>query len=329
MTGTTALSKTGAVVAAVSFVAVCFFGYTECTGSRLSKPDPPASRSLPSGPPSPSSSPLPSDPFRVIAHRGASAYAPENTIPAYLKARELGVIDVELDVQLSRDDVVMLFHDSDLLEKTGTKGRVRDYDSVDLLQMDIGRWFDRTHPEVEERFANTKLNTLAALFETFGDQFYYHVELKAEDADLVRLCLEQIQAHGLEERVRFTSFLYEQVALARSIAPGIPADLLVRDPLRLRREARVGRWAPALPLQMDAVDRATAAGFAQVGFAAEELSRELVTYAIERGLQIRAFGIRSDADMRRAIDLGASGMTTNWPDRLMRELLDRRRAPAP
>ena len=68
-----------------------------------------------------------STPFHVIAHRGASAYAPENTLPAFLIARELGAYEVELDVMLSSDDVVMLFHDKEMDEKTNRTGVARDY----------------------------------------------------------------------------------------------------------------------------------------------------------------------------------------------------------
>ena len=122
------------------------------------------------------SGPLPKPfprPFEVIAHRGASGYAPENTIPAFEKAYELGVVDVELDIQLSRDDRVILFHDTQLIEKTGHRGRLRDHAANDLLEMEIGSWFDRTHPEVEKSYAGTRLNTLAALFETFGKRLFY------------------------------------------------------------------------------------------------------------------------------------------------------------
>lgn len=265
-------------------------------------------------------------PFRVIAHRGASAYAPENTIPAYARAQQLGVVDVELDVQLSKDDQVILFHDSTLLEKTGQPGSVRDHDAAALLQMDIGSWFDRTHPDLEDRFAGTKLNTLDQLFDAFGDAFYYHVELKSHDPDLARLALERIVAHGLESHVRFTSFFFEQAKRAREIAPQIPTDLLVRDATVLRREARQNPLAAMLPLQKAAIDRATETGFEQVGFASEDLSPELVRYAVDRGIQIRAWRIQSDEDMFRAIRLGTYGMTTNWPDRLIRELLRHQRA---
>lgn len=268
-------------------------------------------------------------PFKVIAHRGASAYAPENTVAAYARAKDLGVVDVELDVQLSKDDIVILFHDSSLLEKTGYEGSVRDYRADELLKMDIGSWFDRTHPDLDERFAGTRLDTLDELFETFGDVFRYHVELKSAEPELARLTLERIKAHGLESSVRFTSFMFDQVKRAHELAPHIPADLLVRDATRLRQEAQTSTDAPVLPLQKAEVDRAAEAGFDLVGFASEDFSAELVKYAIGRGLEIRAWRIKSDEDMKRAIELGADGMTTNWPDRLIRELLLHKRSIAP
>jgi len=264
-------------------------------------------------------------PFQVIAHRGASAYAPENTIPAFEKAWALGVVDVELDIQLSRDDEVILFHDTQLVEKTGNPGTVRSYDAADLLEMEIGSWFDRTHPDAEKAFAGTKLNSLAALFEKFGKRFFYHVELKSSDVDLARLALVQIDAHRLRNNVRFTSFSFEQVERAHALAPEIPAGFLVRDGARLRRNAKVADDAALLPLQIRQVDRAKDAGFDQVAFASEDLSPELVVYTVDVGLEIRAWRIRSDDDMRRAISMGAYGMTTNWPDRLIRELLKDKR----
>jgi glycerophosphoryl diester phosphodiesterase len=265
-------------------------------------------------------------PFEIIAHRGASAYAPENTIPAFEKAFEFGVVDVELDIQLSQDDQVILFHDTKLARKTGHPGRVRDHDAADLLEMEIGSWFDRTHPEVEESFAGTRLNTLAALFEKFGKRFFYHVELKSSDVELARFALAEINAYGLQDHVRFTSFLFDQVERAHALAPEISAGLLVRDADRLRREAGAAEDALLLPLQKREIDLAKSSDLDQVAFASEDLSPELVLYAAEMGLEIRAWRIRSDDDMRRAISLGANGMTTNWPDRLIRALLEDKRS---
>jgi glycerophosphoryl diester phosphodiesterase len=265
-------------------------------------------------------------PFQIIAHRGASAYAPENTLPAFARAHELGAFEVELDVQVSRDDVVIIFHDGELETKTGRRGRVRDYSAAELREMEIGSWFDRTHPEVSERFSGTRLMTLAELFDAFGDRLFYHVEFKAADAELPGLALAEVERVGLNGRVRWTSFRFEQLERARALDATIPITLLVRDAARLRGEVK-GSIAdqdepPLFPIQKRWVDRAARAGFDQVGFPADDLGPEIVAYARGKGLQVRAWRIRNDADMRHAIAVGCNGMTTNWPDRLIRELVE-------
>jgi glycerophosphoryl diester phosphodiesterase len=265
-------------------------------------------------------------PFQIIAHRGASAYAPENTLPAFARAYELGAFEVELDVQVSRDHVVVVFHDAELEAKTGRSGRVRDYTAAELCEMEIGSWFDRTHPEVGESFAGTRLVTLAELFHAFGDKLYYHVEFKSADTELAALTLAEVERAGLGGRVRLTSFLFEQLERARALNAAIPIAFLVRDATRLRAEAgneTAGQGQPPLlPIQKRQVDRAARAGFDQVGFPSHDLSGEIVAYARGKGLQVRAWRIRSDDDMRHAIAAGSNGMTTNWPDRLIRALVE-------
>jgi len=265
-------------------------------------------------------------PFQIIAHRGASAYAPENTLPAFARAYELGAFEVELDVQVSRDDVVVLFHDAELVAKTGRRGRVRDYSAAELCAMEIGSWFDRTHPEVAESFAGTRLVTLAELFDAFGDRLYYHVELKSADAELPGLTLAEIERAGVGGRVRFTSFMFEQLERARALDAAIPITLLVGDAAELRAEAKNETTAqgepPLLHLQKRQVDRAARADFDQVGLPSHDLGPEIVAYTRSRGLQVRAWRIRSDEDMRHAIAVGSNGMTTNWPDRLIRALVE-------
>ena len=258
-------------------------------------------------------------PLHVIAHRGASAYAPENTLVAFEIALELGASEVELDVQLSRDDVVMLYHDTLLETKAGEAGRVRDYSAARLQDMEIGAWFDRTHPDRDADFAGTHLDTLDQLFEAFGSRLYFHVELKSPDPKLPRLTLEAIDRAQLGGRVRITSFQLDQLRRSIERAPNLPHTLLVRDASDLRADAGEA-GATVLELQRRKVDLAMAEGFDQIGIASEDLSPELMRYAKARGITVRAWRIRGDADMNRAIDMGVSGMTTNWPDRLIRRL---------
>ncbi len=254
-------------------------------------------------------------PFHVIAHRGASAYAPENTLPAFERARQLGASAVELDVQLSRDAVVVLFHDGTLDEKTQLSGPVRDHDAAALLRADIGSWFDATHPAAETRYAGTPLTTLDALFGEFGDAFHYHVEIKSQEASLPGRILEIAAAHSLLRQLTITSFHLEPLRRARGLDRDVPIAWLVKTPQGAALETQA-----ALEAQKRLVDRAVALGFAMLAFPAAELSEDLVRHAHEQGLEIRAFRVKTPEDMERVIQLGANGMTIDWPDRLIRRL---------
>ena len=248
-------------------------------------------------------------PFHVIAHRGASAQAPENTLPAFARALALGVVEVELDVQLSRDGVPVLFHDGSLDDKTPLHGPVRDQLAKDLLRADIGSWFDRTHPGSDRRWAGTPLTTLREVFETFGARLRYHVELKDEVEATPARVIEIVSAAGLEKNVMLTSFSRAQLERARKLDPRIPLCWLQE------------RAQPAR------VDEAAEAGFAMLGVQADELTETLVRSAHARGLQIRAFGVDTDAQMERAVAVGSNGMTLDRPERLVSLLLERLLAP--
>jgi len=248
-------------------------------------------------------------PFHVIAHRGVSSFAPENTLPAFARALEIGVIEVELDVQLSRDSLPVLFHDDTLDAKTPLHGRVRDHLAAELRRADVGLWFDRTHPDQKPRWAGTTLTTLPEVFAAFGSKLHYHVEIKDEHEETPERVLSAISAAGLESRVTLSSFYRAQLERARRRAPNIPACWLLKH---------------ARPEQLDA---AAAAGIAMVGVRSSELSAELVRAAHARGLQIRAFGVESDDDMERALRSGCNGMTLNAPERLVARLLGTLSAP--
>lgn len=79
-----------------------------------------------------------------IAHRGASGYAPEHTFYAYDKAhKEFNADYIELDLQMTKDGNLIAMHDEDVERTTGNKGRVEDYTTKELKQMDVGSWFNK------------------------------------------------------------------------------------------------------------------------------------------------------------------------------------------
>jgi glycerophosphoryl diester phosphodiesterase len=154
----------------------------------------------------------------IIAHRGANAYAPENTLAAFLKAKELGLAWVEFDVMLSSDNELVVIHDEDLARTTNGQGAVIDYPYAFLNTLDAGTWFD---PQFStERILNLQ-TVLTFLYE---HQLSANIELKAlqhRDEVLVKNVVEILDHY----EGRFTStplissFSRPVLALVRNKSP--------------------------------------------------------------------------------------------------------------
>lgn len=255
--------------------------------------------------------------FHVIAHRGGAGSAPENTLPAFERALAGGFTEVEFDVRRSRDGVLVLFHDRTLEEKTGQPGAVGDYTAAQLQAFDVGSWFDRAHPGGEP-FAGTGLITLAQLFRRFGDALVYHVEVKDDDPRTPAEILAQLDAFGLRHRAVVTSFSFEQLVRFRALTTAVPVHWLLDRSEELEGGA-------LLAVQRAQVDRAADAGFEGVAIRAAEMSASLVDYAESRGLFVRAWGVRSEADVTRLLEAGSQGATTDWPEALRARAMAQRR----
>ncbi len=138
----------------------------------------------------------------IIAHRGASAHAPENTMPAFQIAYEQGADGIELDVMLSKDNRLIVIHDSTLDRTTNGKGNVLDHTISELHGLDAGAWLNET-------FQNTKLPLLDEVYEQFGGKFLINVELKNyhnPKDELPDVALALTQKHDLLDYVIFSSF---------------------------------------------------------------------------------------------------------------------------
>lgn len=270
--------------------------------------------------------------FRIIAHRGASAHAPENTIASFETAIALGAEEVELDVRLSADDQIVAFHDDRLDEKTALAGRVRHYDARVLASTDLLPWFTRRSRSDMERSLNdvltldpktpqageTCIPRLETIFERLGDRVRYHVEIKGWDDLLPLSVLRTIDAHGLRDRVTLTSFSRRPLLEIRKLDPEVPITFLLRDAADALRSSE---FRPELEGRSLAevhaywIEEAKRSEFQWVGIRAADLSAEIVAFARSCGLEIRCWGIRTREDLLRAVELGAIGATVDWPGR--------------
>lgn len=98
----------------------------------------------------------------VIAHRGASGYAPENTLAAFTEAHRRGANWVEFDVKLSKDNILIVFHDDDLVRTTNGYGLVADHTCKEIQSLDAGSWYSKT-------FANARVPTFEAVLHCLAE----------------------------------------------------------------------------------------------------------------------------------------------------------------
>lgn len=238
--------------------------------------------------------------FRIIAHRGASGYAPENTLAAFRLAERMGATEVELDVQFSKDKQLVICHDQ-RLDRYGYPGlRLSDLTLEDLLKLDMGSWFS---PYL---YGKESMVAFETLLMQFKDRFVYHVEIKTPAEGLVRAVLDTLTAYGLRSRAIVTSFHFDALSEVRDLGPDLNVGWLIRE----------GEFTP------DNLARAAAAGFFQICPPAMETNRKMVASAHARLAEVRAHSVKGTTEMMRAIDSRCDGVTINWPDWLVHEDAD-------
>lgn len=235
--------------------------------------------------------------FRVIAHRGASAYAPENTMAAFALAAQMGIGEIELDVRLTADRRVVVCHDRDLGRFGYPEIVIAEATLAELKQLDLGSWFSPYH------FRDEPLVTLDEVFDAFGGSFTYHVELKVE-ADpnpLVAEVLAVIEDHDLEDSVVLTSF---------------SADAL-GEVMKRRPEARTTLLVRAGEATEEIFRTAASTGAALLGLSARDAEAGVVRTARRFVGGVRAHGVKTWDDLFRVLDSGFDGTTLDWPDRVV------------
>lgn len=159
---------------------------------------------------------------KVFAHRGAKAVAPENTLPAFAKAVELGADGVELDVQCSRDGVLVVMHNFTVDHTTNGTGRVADMTAAELAKLDAGSHFS---PD----FAGVGVPTLEQVLAEVGGKLHLNIEVKSEDpmgGGEIEPLVDLIQRHNLYDQVIVSSFNPITLIKLRNTDPHVSLGLL-------------------------------------------------------------------------------------------------------
>jgi len=250
----------------------------------------------------------------VIAHRGASGYAPEHTFASWDLALDMGADYLEQDLQMTADGVLIVMHD-DTLDRTtngACRGAVHEHALASIAGCDVGSWFNEAHPDrARPEFTGLAIPTLEQVFERYEGRARFYVETKKPGAapgmedELLRL----IRRHGLLESaaepptVIVQSFSAASLRKLNTLEPGLAL-------VRLFGRHHTGF---TLQRQLDILSR-----FAfGIGPSRADTAEQLVEAAHEHGLVVHPWTVNDTSEMRFFSAIGVDGIFTDFPDRAL------------
>ncbi len=217
--------------------------------------------------------------FIIIAHRGASAYEPENTLRSFTRAIEMGADMIELDVRLSRDKHLVIMHDEKVDRTTNGHGFVKEKMLSELKKLDAG--MGESIPTLEEVIALAK------------GKAGFVIELKEPGTEGGALNL--IKINNLIEDVFIVSFNQDLIKGVKDLEPKIKTGLILfssPDPIRLAKECHADAVAPFHDF----------------------VPKELIERAHKNNLKLITWTVDSREEAETLIDAGVDGIVTNKPD---------------
>ena len=238
---------------------------------------------------------------QIFAHRGAKSVAPENTLPAFQRAVEMGVDGIELDVHCSKDGKLVVIHDETLEGTTNGTGKVGAYTAAQLAQIDAGSHFSAA-------FAGVGVPTLDEVFDLVGQRCLVNVELKSEDpngGDQAEPLIAMIAARNLYEQVIVSSFNPPSLIKMRALAPKVRLGLLYYLPMpSFLRDA----WFSPI-IRPEAIHPMHTL-----------IDAELMAWAKAVGCAVNTWTVNDVAEAKRLAALGVNVIMSDVPDQIMAAL---------
>ncbi|MDP7485647.1 MAG: glycerophosphodiester phosphodiesterase family protein [Dehalococcoidia bacterium] len=247
--------------------------------------------------------------FTLIAHRGASYDAPENTFESFDLALELGFDNFETDVQLTSDGTAVLVHDDTLDRTTDATGLVAETSIAKIKSLNAGLWFegpgDGAGAHGPLAYPEAFVPTLDEFLERYTGRVHVHLELKSTQPDLAATSKKSLEQWGWLDQhtgdsiapgLTISSFRFEQLERSIALMPNIAHGWLLQK-----------------------IDKASLKAAVELGLSgiypnAGKVTQKQITDANEAGLVVRTWGIGdSEAVLRRAYRSGVAGTTVDWP----------------
>jgi len=240
----------------------------------------------------------------VIDHRGASGYAPENTLAAFRRAIAMGATFIETDLQLSRDARFVAIHDATVNRTTNGQGKVHDLTLADLRKLDAGSWFG-------SEFAGERIPTLEEILEfAKKHDVVFYLELKPGGSwGGEHALISALRESGEIARTVVISFDPEILISVRNIEPTLMTGFLFDGKIS------------------DPLEKTIEIGARQIAVRGDLVSPRLLKDARARDLQLVCWTVNHPGHMRLLAEAGVDGIMSDYPDRLVE--LARRKDTAP
>ena len=219
----------------------------------------------------------------LTGHRGAAALEPENTLLSIQKAIDLGVDQIEIDVHLTRDQHLVVIHDTTVDRTTDGQGAVADFALEEIKRLDAGK--------------GERIPTLQEVIDLVRGKVVLQIELKGPDT--AEPVVRTVEQNNIESEVLLTSFVHERLREARQLNPSLALGAL---------------WSQPPP---DACEQAIDMGAEAIHILHPNIDAQLVQKAHAHGLMIRAWNPDTVEEIQRVIDLGVDAIGSNRPDLLI------------
>jgi glycerophosphoryl diester phosphodiesterase len=243
-------------------------------------------------------------PIMVIAHRGFSGAAPENTLIAFQKAIEVGSDMIEFDIRFSKDGRIVVMHDAALERTTNGEGKVADYTLKELKELDAGSKFS-------PKFAREKIPTLQEVLELAKDRVPVNIEIKNQDLgrftieELAAKALGEVKKAGMERQVIFSSFYPSALERIQELDPRIWVAFLFHRQWNSISEASAGRSFSVLNLRN------------------QFLTKSKIAKIHEDRIKMNVYTVNAEEEMEQFVKWGVDGIITNHPEKLIQILQKR------
>jgi len=254
--------------------------------------------------------------FLNIAHRGASGHAPEHTLVSYQMGEDMNADYIEIDLQMTKDGTLVALHDENISRTSDRKGAVKDFAIDEIKALDVGSWFNEENPDLAQPvFNQIEIPTLEEILDIFGHDANYYIETKSPDIypGMVEELLDVLHRHDLigeeipEGQVIIQSFDKSSLLEVQEQEPSIPLIKLLNY-----RENEAELSEQEISEMKD-----YAVG---IGVNYTSLTEDFVKKIRQEGLLIHPYTVNKEADMEELINWGATGIFTDYPDRLEKVL---------